>query len=53
MAADALKQLEQQVDALIAYCQQLQIENQQLEERNRAIMSKLQKLLAQFKALEE
>jgi FtsZ-binding cell division protein ZapB len=53
MTTDAVKNLEQQVLALMNYCKQLKQENEQLQERNRTITSKLQKLLAQFKALED
>jgi|GEM_PF-2299274 len=53
MTTESLQKLEQQVQALIAYCAELRQENTKLRERNRTVSTKLQKLLAQFKSLED
>ncbi len=52
MATDSMEQLDKQVQALMDYCIQLKQENARLHERDRLVSGKLQKLLAQFKALE-
>ena len=50
---DSMKQLEQQVEALFTYCQQLKQENIQLQARNQKATAQLKKLLDQFKSMEE
>lgn len=53
MVTDSIQQLEQQITALLNYCAQLKQENAKLRERNRLVSSKLQKIAAQLKALED
>lgn len=53
MTTDAIKQLEQQVDTLLAYCKKLREENTKLKEGNRSITKKLQNIVAQFKISDE
>lgn len=52
MTTDSMKQLDKQVQTLMDYCVRLKQENARLYERDRLVSGKLQKLLAQFKALE-